>query len=74
MDLSFLEAVPFLGWVVTNFDAVWPVITAAVALASAITALTPTPNDDAWVGKIYKVLDWAALNIFKAKDKPGEGQ
>ena len=36
--------------------------------ASAIAAITPTPKDDAWIGKAYKVLDFIALNIGKAKD------
>lgn len=40
-----------------------------VACASAIAALTPTPKDDAWVAKVYKVVDWLALNVGKAKDK-----
>ena len=28
-----------------------------VMAASVITALTPTPADDKWVGKAYKVLE-----------------
>jgi len=40
-----------------------------VAGASLIAALTPTPSDDKIVGKLYKVLDWFALNIGKAKEK-----
>ena len=40
-----------------------------VTAASLISAITPTPKDDLWVGKIYKLLDWASLNIGKAKDK-----
>ncbi len=36
---------------------------------SLIAALTPTPVDDGIVKKMYKVLDWFALNIGKAKDK-----
>lgn len=43
--------------------------TAAVALASAIAAMTPTPKDDHWVGKIYKIVDMVAINIGKAKEK-----
>ena len=50
------------------FD-VFNVLTAAVALASAIAALTPTPQDDAWVAKAYKLLDVIALNIGKAKQQ-----
>ena len=40
-----------------------------IAGASLIAALTPTPSDDKIIGKLYKVLDWFALNIGKAKDK-----
>tara|TARA_Y100000114_G_C11747670_1_gene322527 strand:- start:237 stop:410 length:174 start_codon:yes stop_codon:yes gene_type:complete len=40
-----------------------------IALASLIASVTPTPKDDVWVGKLYKMIDWAALNIGKAKDK-----
>ena len=44
-------------------------ITMAVTVASAIAASTPTPKDDAWIGKLYKFIDLLALNIGKAKDK-----
>jgi len=37
--------------------------------ASLVAALTPTPIDDGLVRKAYKVLDWFALNVGKAKDK-----
>ena len=43
------------------------IATAAVTLASAITAVTPTPKDDAMVAKAYKVLEYFALVIGKAK-------
>ncbi len=46
---------------------VW--VTAIISIASVIAAITPTPKDDVWVGKLYKVIDWCALNIGKAKDK-----
>lgn len=38
-----------------------------VMAASVITALTPTPADDKWVAKAYKVLEYCALVIGKAK-------
>ena len=41
----------------------------AVATASGVAAITPTPRDDAIVGKVYKFIDLLALNIGKAKDK-----
>ena len=44
------------------------VLTAAIALASAITAATPTPQSGT-LAKIYKLVDWAGLNIGKAKQK-----
>jgi hypothetical protein len=45
------------------------VITAVVALASAIAAATPTPKEGSIVAKIYKVIDFLAMNIGKAKQK-----
>jgi hypothetical protein len=45
------------------------VLTAAIALASAITAATPTPKKGTIWAKVYSLIDWAALNIGKAKDK-----
>ena len=48
------------------------VISAIVFVASAIAAVTPTPKDDKWIGKLYKIIDVCALNIGKAKNKSGE--
>ena len=47
---------------------IFNIATAAVALASAITAVTPTPRDDKLVGKAYKYLEYFALVVGKAKD------
>ncbi len=44
-------------------------ITLIVTISSIIAAVTPTPKDDVWIGKLYKLIDLAALNIGKAKDK-----
>ena len=51
----FLNLVQIVPWIVAG--------------ASLVASLTPTPADDKWVGKLYKVLDWFALNVGKAKDK-----
>lgn len=59
-------------WVSENWDGILAVLTGAVALASAIAALTPTPSDDTVVGKLYKLIDWLALNIGKAKKTGSE--
>jgi hypothetical protein len=58
-----------ISYLVSNADNLLAVATAIVAAASAISALTPTPKDDSLVAKAYKVLDWLALNVGKAKDK-----
>lgn len=39
------------------------------AAASIIVAVTPTPKDDQILGKIYKVIEFFALAIGKAKQK-----
>jgi|TARA_R100000482_G_C5086891_1_gene128881 hypothetical protein len=52
-----------------NKDGIIGVLTAIVATASAICALTPTPKDDSIVRKAYVIVEWLALNVGKAKDK-----
>jgi hypothetical protein len=39
------------------------------AAASIICALTKTKKDDEFLGKAYKVLEFLALNIGRAKDR-----
>ena len=58
-----------MSWILEHKEALIGIITGVVALASAVAALTPTPRDDGWVKKIYKVVDLLALNVGKAKDK-----
>jgi hypothetical protein len=38
-----------------------------IAGASLICALTPTPKDDQIIGKLYKIIEWCAFNVGKAK-------
>ena len=52
---TIIQIIQILPWLVSG--------------ASLIAALTPTPADDKIVGKVYKILDWFALNIGKAKEK-----
>mgnify|MGYP005823694121 CR=1 FL=1 len=42
-------------------------ITSIVTVASIIIAGTKTPDPNSALGKIYKVLEWSALNIGRAK-------
>jgi hypothetical protein len=58
-----------ISYLVTNVDSILFAVSAVVAAASAVAALTPTPKDDSVVAKVYKVVDWLALNVGKAKDK-----
>ena len=58
-----------ISYILENKEQLFGVVTAVIAAASAIAALTPTPADDHWAAKAYKVIDWLALNVFKAKDK-----
>jgi len=44
-------------------------ITTIVTVASIIAASTPTPKDDEWIGKLYKLIDLLAVNIGKAKQE-----
>lgn len=58
-----------MQFVQANWEAILLILTSAVALASAVAALTPTPKDDSIVKKVYGLLDALALNVGKAKDK-----
>ena len=42
-------------------------VTSIVCIASIVCAITPTPKDDALIGKLYKAIELLALNIGKAK-------
>jgi len=57
-----------LNWIITNASDLIGVAATIIAAASAVAALTPTPKDDTWVAKLYKIVDWLALNVGKAKD------
>jgi len=57
-----------INYILENSTGLIGIATAIVTAASAIAALTPTPRDDTWVGKAYRIVDWLALNIGRAKD------
>jgi hypothetical protein len=58
-----------MQYVQENWEAIVGILTAAVALASAVAAMTPTPKDDGIVKKLYKLIDLLAFNVGKAKEK-----
>ena len=36
------------------------IIMAIISVSSIIAAITPTPTDDVWIGKLYKLIDLCA--------------
>ena len=50
-------------------DTIMKIVGVIPWIGSMIAAMTPTPLDDNLVGKAYKVIDWFALNIGRAKEK-----
>ena len=56
--LSFLEGQDWWVWV-----------SAAIAAASAFTAVTPTPDADSKWAKVYSAVEFLALKVLRAKDK-----
>ena len=58
MILEFISEKPWFG-----------LVAAVIAAAAAFCAATPTPKEGTWVSKIYKCVEFLALNIGKAKAK-----
>jgi len=58
-----------MQFVQSNWEGIVLILTSAVALASAVAALTPTPKDDGIVKKLYALIDTLAINVGKAKEK-----
>ena len=52
-----------------NKEGVLHAVTAVIAAASAIAALTPTPKDNWLLRKIATIVDFLALNIVNRKPK-----
>lgn len=59
-DPSFIQALLGNAW--------FNIATAVIALAAAITAVTPSKVDNAWLKKIVSLLNLLGLNVGKAKN------
>lgn len=57
------------------FD-LWPAwlsaVTAVIAAASAVAALTPTPRDDRILSRLARFVDLLALNVGHARRRPDD--
>lgn len=51
-----------IAWITEHWKDILAIIGAIVSLATLITAITPTPKDDAILAKIIKIL--AALGLL----------
>ncbi|MEK9923707.1 MAG: hypothetical protein VW521_12635 [Rhodospirillales bacterium] len=49
---------------ISDLAAIAPMV---VTVCSVIAAVTPTPQDDAWMAKLYRFIDIMAINVGKAK-------
>jgi hypothetical protein len=58
-----------MEWIVENATGLLLVLTGTISLAATITALTPTPKDDAVVAKLRKLLNALALNVGNSKSE-----
>lgn len=52
-----------------TFANIVAIIMAVVTVASIVAMVTPTPQKEGWMKKMYSIIDMCALNIWKAKDK-----
>jgi len=57
-----------IEWITNNWETLGAALLGLHALASAITALTPTPRDDEWVASIYRQIERLALVVGRAKE------
>jgi hypothetical protein len=60
-----------MEWILSNLENIWLIVAQVIAVASMITALTPTPKDDAVIAKVQgfvkKIADLLAVNVLNAK-------
>lgn len=58
-----------MNWIFENADTLLTIVGLAMALASAIVGLTPTPKDDEFLAWLRSIL--VRLSILQPKDAPG---
>lgn len=55
-----------MTWILANWDNVLAVYGGVVALCTTIVKITPSTKDDAFLGKVIKVLDFFSTAFTKA--------
>lgn len=59
-----------LTWIAENWDIIFGIFGAVVALGTTIVKLTPTQKDDNFWAKVVKVADWfSVVNTAENKAK-----
>lgn len=58
-----------LSYIIENPERILSIASAAVTIASVVTAATDTPPPETILGKLYRVLELLALVVGKAKQK-----
>ena len=57
-----------MDWIISNLNEIVGVLTKAVALAAAISAVTPGTGDNKIVSFLLKIVNVIGLNVGKAKN------
>lgn len=58
-----------MEWVIANWADIATVLGAVILAAHVVTELTPTPRDDQFFAKVYKLLQVAGLKFGKSRNK-----
>ena len=59
-------------YITQNWEQIMAIVGGVVLTASAIAAITPNTTDNKIMAAIRKLVDLLALNVGKAKNKPGK--
>jgi hypothetical protein len=71
MSDPITTAVDTVSWWTNLWDARDQILgggLAVIAAAAMVVGGTKTPAPGSWLGKIYRVIEWASLTFGKAKD------
>ncbi len=61
--------IEYYNWILNNSDDIFNIVTAIIAAASVIAAVTPTPKDDSILSTVKAVVNFLAINVKNAKPK-----